>query len=263
MCDQISRTAKVAIITLVALMLSVLLTAALSLALDGHLTPKPLAIASICAVLVAMPIAHFVLAQTEKLAKAHADLTDAHRQLSKFYHQLESAHSEMEYEAHHDAMTGLVNRASFLANLEGLRRDSDSGYLLMIDVDRFKRVNDTYGHDTGDRVLVAIADALRSATRESDICARIGGEEFAVYLPGADFDQAYLCSERLRLAVAAKRVEMANGGEIGVTVSIGGAPYESGETIDRQMRAADQLLYQAKKQGRDRTCFAMPVQDAA
>lgn len=257
------KSRKVAIITVMALMMSVLLTAALTLIIDGKFTLKPLVIASVCAVFVAIPIAQFVLSQTEKLEHAHAELTEAHRQLAALYKQLENAHQEMEFKAQHDAMTGLVNRAAFIASLEGNRRRSERGYMLMIDADRFKRINDTYGHDTGDRVLVAIANALQEVIRKRDLCARIGGEEFAVYLPGASYRDACECGERLRSNVAGKTVQLADGETIGVTVSIGAAPFEPGQSVDDLMRAADRLLYQAKSEGRNRVSIAAPIPQAA
>lgn len=209
--NPMPKTMKLVLVTLVAVAMSVLLTAAISLILDGVLTVKPLAIASTCAILVGTPISYFVLSQTERLEFAHSDLTAAHRELSSIHEQLESAHRALKYTSSHDAMTGLVNRATFLASLEHMRRTSGGGYLLMIDADRFKLINDTHGHDAGDRALVAISSSLLQASRVDDICARIGGEEFAVYLPGSDYSAAVVSAERLRLAVAAQRIELANG----------------------------------------------------
>lgn len=257
------KNQKVAVITALSLLMSVLLTAALLLLIDGELTLKPLAIGAVCAVLIATPIAQFVLTQTAKLEQAHAELTAAHRQLAMLYKELENAHQAMEFKAEHDAMTGLVNRAAFITGLDGMRRGSDRGFVLMIDADRFKRINDTHGHDAGDRVLVAIAEALQEVTRKGDICARIGGEEFAVYLPGSSYEDAFECGERLRKNVADKQVLMSTGEAIGATVSIGVAPFEAGQSVDDLMRAADGLLYQAKSEGRNRTCIAAPVLQAA
>lgn len=261
--NPMPKTMKLVLVTLVAVAMSVLLTAAISLILDGVLTVKPLAIASTCAILVGTPISYFVLSQTERLEFAHSDLTAAHRELSSIHEQLESAHRALKYTSSHDAMTGLVNRATFLASLEHMRRTSGGGYLLMIDADRFKLINDTHGHDAGDRALVAIANSLRQTARGDDICARIGGEEFAVYLPGSDYRSAVACAERQRMAVAAQRIELANGKTIRVTVSIGCAPLSAGDTIDDLMRRADRLLYQAKTEGRNRTCVGGQLQGAA
>lgn len=257
------KNRKITVITALSLIMSVLLTAALSLVIDGELTLKPLAIAAVCALFIAAPIAQFVLTQSEKLEQAHAELMAAHRQLALLHKELENAHQAMEYKAEHDDMTGLVNRAAFLAGLDHMLRGSDRGFVLMIDADRFKRINDTRGHDTGDRVLVAIAEALRAVIRKGDICARIGGEEFAIYLPGSSYQEAYECGERLRRSVASKQIKISTGETIGTTVSIGAAPIEAGQSIDDLMRAADRLLYRAKNEGRNRICIEAPISQAA
>lgn len=258
-----SKIFKVTVISTAALAVSVMFTAAILMVLDGSITVKPLLIACVCSIAAAAPISSIVLTQSERLAHAHTELIAAHRELAEINAQLGTAHRELALKASHDEMTGLLNRAAFLERLENLRRCSDMGYLLMIDADRFKDINDTYGHLAGDRALVAIATALKSGVREADICGRIGGEEFTVYLPGADHENALDCAERLREAVASMRVDTGAGSMVELSVSIGAAPFKNGQGIDDVMREADRLLYQAKSTGRNRVCIAKPVLKAA
>ncbi|ODN70265.1 GGDEF domain-containing protein [Methylobrevis pamukkalensis] len=132
----------------------------------------------------------------------------------------------------------------------------------MIDVDRFKSINDRYGHETGDAVLCEVADAIRGTLRGRDIVARLGGEEFGVYLcdiaPG-DVDQV---AERIRLAIAERKIRVGNR-QIAVTASLGVAVAgPDGLTFDDLMRGADGALYAAKSSGRNRVCFAGRLQPA-
>lgn len=128
---------------------------------------------------------------------------------------------------------------------------------LMADLDRFKRVNDTYGHRTGDETLRHVARTLRESVREVDILARYGGEEFAVVLPDTTLDGAVLCAEHIRRAVGAREVP-AGTQTLRVSVSIGAACADVG-TPDEEalLRRADLALLRAKREGRDRVCVAL------
>ena len=149
-----------------------------------------------------------------------------------------------------DSLTGLWNRGYFMevAGREVSRclRSGASLSLLIVDVDYFKAVNDTYGHDTGDRVLVALAGTLVRSVREVDVVGRLGGEEFVVLLPDAGKEEAFAVSERMAGAVRA------DGGEVPITVSIGLTSLNTGDTLDALLKFADIALYAAKKNGRDR-----------
>ena len=156
-----------------------------------------------------------------------------------------------------DHLTGLFNRRHLDDGLHALlassRRHSYPFAVLLVDVDHFKSVNDRYGHDTGDRVLQAVAGALGSAVRSEDLVGRWGGEEFLVLAPFTDVEGARVLGERLREGVASQTA----GSEVAVTVSIGAAVVPEGEgAASAVLRAADQLLYDAKAAGRDRVRVA-------
>ena len=153
-----------------------------------------------------------------------------------------------------DPLTGLPNRRyfnEFSALLAGRRRAWDAVAVLMIDIDKFKGLNDTYGHPTGDQVLRSVAEAITTAVREQDVPARIGGEEFAVLLRNPGPDVAIEIGERVRQAV--RDLDLAAIGVPGVSVSVGVANASSAdESIQALLDRADQALLRAKRAGRDR-----------
>lgn len=154
-----------------------------------------------------------------------------------------------------DQLTGISNRRAFYEASElELARYAQKPRpisLLMLDIDYFKRVNDTYGHIMGDQVIRSLAAVLQRSVRSIDVVARLGGEEFAILLPSTDLSMAVVISERIRKNVAAE--EIAVGNEIiTYTVSIGAAMVEAGMTsTDELIAAADELLYAAKQGGRN------------
>ena len=155
-----------------------------------------------------------------------------------------------------DQLTGLANRRHFDEQLARMLAESDRFErpvsLVLADVDHFKKVNDTHGHDAGDLVLQAVATAIRESVRGVDVCARFGGEEIAVLLPGTSSAGAAELAERLRVRVGGRRVRFA-GKELAVTASFGVATYpEPIPSRDRLFAAADKALYDAKRGGRDR-----------
>lgn len=165
---------------------------------------------------------------------------------------------ELERLATTDGMTGIYNRRHFmtLADREWnkARRYDRPLSLLMMDVDNFKSINDTYGHPAGDGVLVHLANLLGSGKRAPDVLARIGGEEFALLLPETDLSQAYVLAERLRHNAATHPL-LAGDQMIKPTISIG-ISVQSPEvlSISQLMSAADRALYNAKRTGRNRVC---------
>jgi two-component system cell cycle response regulator len=153
-----------------------------------------------------------------------------------------------------DPLTGLRNRRYVRRHLEGVLRNAGAAVLL-IDVDRFKSVNDSLGHAAGDVVLREVAERVRAHIRSADVVARYGGEEFLVVMAGTAAEEAAMVAERLRAAIAASPV-MAEGQAVPVTASIGVASGESGTLSDDVIAAADTALYAAKKGGRNRVEIA-------
>jgi diguanylate cyclase (GGDEF)-like protein len=165
-----------------------------------------------------------------------------------------------------DLLTGLYTRGHFLEALDQeLKVGRYLGHavsLILIDADLFKNVNDLHGHLGGDAVLASLGQALRLGTRRTDVAARIGGEEFAVLLPRCDQAQAQAVAEKLRAGVE-NNVVHHQGREIRLTISLGVASQEAGEAVDRDdlLNRADQALYRAKRQGRNRVCLHDPELD--
>ena len=167
-----------------------------------------------------------------------------------------------------DELTGLYNRRYVLAHLDELvarvNRDGVGAAVLLVDIDHFKRVNDTYGHAAGDDVLRELSARAMNAVRSVDLVARLGGEEFVVVMPETDPAIAAAVAERLRLAVASEPfVIRASGERLRVTISIGvttATPWS--EHRDRLLKRADDALYQAKAQGRDQV-VARPTEVGA
>ena len=164
-----------------------------------------------------------------------------------------------------DALTGLANRRQFeLAlsrEIDRVARAGEPALVMMVDIDHFKKVNDTHGHPAGDAVLKAVADALQDCIRPMDTLARFGGEEFAMILPNcpAAFGQAV--AERVRTHVQSRTVALASGEQVAVTVSIGGAyaPQWVRSSAPLWIARADQQLYRAKHEGRNRACLEQPT----
>lgn len=157
-----------------------------------------------------------------------------------------------------DRFTGLLNRAVFNEQLERevafARREDGRFAVAMLDIDHFKKFNDTYGHAGGDEALRAVAHTLRGSCRATDVVARYGGEEFALILPGVMSGRATDLLERFRRVVAVKAIALPGRSKpASVTVSIGVAIWpDDGETPAELLRCADERLYQAKAEGRDR-----------
>jgi diguanylate cyclase (GGDEF)-like protein/hemerythrin-like metal-binding protein/PAS domain S-box-containing protein len=168
---------------------------------------------------------------------------------------------ELRAQAQVDYLTGLANRRHFIQQGEvELARTLRFGRplsLLMLDIDRFKAINDTHGHRAGDAALQTLAAHCHDALREIDIIGRIGGEEFAIILPETDGAGANLLAERLRESIARQTLATEKGATLGMTVSIGIATLAGGEAarLDDLLSQADTALYEAKRAGRNRTCL--------
>ncbi|MDR1580229.1 MAG: GGDEF domain-containing protein [Synergistaceae bacterium] len=162
---------------------------------------------------------------------------------------------DMRKKAYIDIVTRIPNRRfaeeSISESLDMLRQNGRGFSVLMGDIDFFKRVNDTYGHDAGDAVLAAVADTLRSGVRLLDIVSRWGGEEFLVILKDVHKKAALRRAEALRKAVA-ERITKDDGNDIAVTISFGGTVARKDDTIESLTERADECLYKSKEGGRNR-----------
>ena len=168
------------------------------------------------------------------------------------------SHREAEARASTDALTGLPNRRyfdEFCALLARRRRSEDAIGILMVDIDRFKLLNDAHGHAVGDEVLRAVAGAIAGAVREDDVPARFGGEEFAVLLRNPHIDEAVEVGERIRMAVSS--LDLTRYGVESASVSVGVAvAINPDQPIVEIIEQADRALYDAKRRGRDRVVAA-------
>jgi len=156
-----------------------------------------------------------------------------------------------------DSLTGLLNRRAILNRLDehitNARRYEDDLCILMLDIDHFKLVNDKYGHITGDDVLENVGALLLRRIRDTDNAGRYGGEEFLINLPKTDLASALIVAERIQKGIKASTMNDLNGNSFSITISQGLAKYETGDDIHSLISRADNLLYQAKQNGRDRT----------
>ena len=169
-----------------------------------------------------------------------------------------SARSEtLEHAALTDALTGMQNRRYFDDALKEylgeFKRIGKPVGLMVLDLDHFKSVNDTHGHDVGDEVLRRVAQCLKDFTRYHDVAARVGGEEFAVVAPNMDLELLKKLAERIRRAVADLTIESGNI-RLKVTSSFGLSIWDGRETAEAFYKRADKMLYVAKQQGRNRVC---------
>jgi diguanylate cyclase (GGDEF)-like protein len=167
----------------------------------------------------------------------------------------------LRHESIRDSLTGLYNRRYleefFDRELKRCQRNQDQIGLLMLDVDHFKRFNDTFGHEAGDLVLREISHILHGHIRQSEIACRYGGEECMVILPGSSLNDTQKRAEELRQQI--KSLNLQHQGQVlgRITVSIGVACFpDHGKTYDELFRNADAALYRAKAQGRDRVVIA-------
>ncbi len=170
---------------------------------------------------------------------------------------LEADNIRLYQQATHDALTGLYNRFAFYEHLDRLfrygQRAGRSLAVLAIDIDRFKAINDTWGHAAGDRVLQRVAESIAaSARRPLDMAARLGGEEFAVLLEGVDCENAWALGELLRLRVADLKLPHPHGGVVTVSVGVACSPPEQDCSPKELLARADRALYEAKGAGRNR-----------
>jgi len=183
------------------------------------------------------------------------ELASKGRELQDISGKLDRVRSE----AMLDPLTGLANRRALQTRVDDSLCSTglDGWSLLMVDIDHFKKVNDTHGHLFGDRVLQAVARVMKSCIKGRDMAVRFGGEEFAILLPETSSSGAMTLAETLRRTVSSGAIRRTDGGVIGaVTVSIGVAAYRAAETLEHWIERADQALYASKQGGRNRVTLA-------
>jgi len=176
-------------------------------------------------------------------------------ELNRVMGELQEVNQQLEIAVITDPLTGAMNRRGFyeLMSTEHSRiiRYGGEIALLILDIDHFKQVNDSFGHSAGDRALRKITEVCSDVVRTIDVISRIGGEEFAVLLPNTSIENAAILAERIRESVDHVATEIDQGIKLKMTVSIGVASYEKGDTPDSLMNKADQALYFAKNNGRN------------
>ena len=184
------------------------------------------------------------------------------RRILDLQDKLIAARDELRFRASHDALTGVSNRAVILDTLrrEQSRQEREGGSfgIIMVDLDHFKNVNDTYGHLCGDAVLRETASIMQASLRPYDVVGRYGGEEFLIVVPRSDAPSAQRVAERIRKAIAAKPI-LTPAGEIHVTASFGVATSADATHVESQhlLQMADDALYRAKQNGRNRSELAL------
>ncbi|MBP2641369.1 MAG: response regulator receiver modulated diguanylate cyclase [Firmicutes bacterium] len=193
--------------------------------------------------------------------KVHLDLKKSKEALLEYAQEMEIKNKELselmvqlENSAMTDFLTGMANRRQMMqrikAEISGMKRNGGKATLIMADIDDFKKINDTYGHDCGDFVLKGMADLLKSVIRLEDILARWGGEEFLLLLPGIDLEDGKIVAERIRKIVETKlfpcREKM-----ISTTLTLGMAELDEAAGVDASIQKADEALYKGKKMSKN------------
>lgn len=216
-------------------------TAWVTLGLLSHfygLTFPPLmwVLATVLPILLAGQNSYSLARQAARIVELHAELTDAYLRMKTL--------------AETDQLTGLANRAAFMATAERLQAQQP-GRILIVDLDHFKAINDNHGHAVGDKVLRGIAQTLLRCADADDLVGRIGGEEFALFLPGADTGAAAARADAIRSGIEQVFIPAGDGNAITITASIGISGAHSVNLADA-VQSADMAMYRAKRAGRNR-----------
>ncbi len=224
---------------------------------DAILAPQGTQIVE-CRMRVTSGALHWFEAHTRAVTDDHGVVSGTVSMVRDVTHR-KALEAELSRAASTDPLTGLANRRAFDAALahriDAAVAGDRGGCVAIFDLDHFKSVNDRFGHDAGDHVLQSFARIARGVLRETDVVARLGGEEFGVLFPGADIAQAQFLSERLRATVAATQLRHGQA-SVRLTVSAGIASIDVSSSAAAVLRAADRALYAAKAEGRDRLQLA-------
>jgi diguanylate cyclase (GGDEF)-like protein len=195
----------------------------------------------------------------ERVEQRTSELDFSNQQLTMQFERVNSLQEKLRQEAIHDSLTSLFNRRfldeTLPIELARAKRANGPLTILMLDIDYFKRINDTYGHQVGDAVIQSVGNALTASVRAGDLVCRYGGEEFILVFPGMRAQDGRARAEKLRMMIASQTISEKNQ-LIGVTISIGGSVYpQDGNSTDELISMADLALYRAKQNGRNRVEF--------
>lgn len=234
--------------TLAVAVLSVLASLAISFAfvpmLGGRVAGAGLVMTIACPIAISIPASFLHFWQAERLRAANAALAQARDELAVAYDRLQ-------HQARRDALTGVLNRAAFLAELNAQSRAGVHGGLLFLDVDHFKSVNDRFGHAAGDQVLGSVGALLSALSADNDLVGRLGGEEFAVFLHQASPERMLDHSQAIREAIEAIDLASPAGTRIALGISIGAFHCAPRFDPAEALAASDRNLYRAKSGGRN------------
>ena len=209
---------------------------------------------------IGSPVSYYCMRQTEKYKAALAREEELHKQLL-------DAHQQLQTRSRLDMMTGLLNRETFFTELESQKEQilDQTSSVFLLDIDNFKRINDTWGHQAGDRALVQIASTILEIVGPTTLAGRIGGEEFGVFLPHDDGSEAVCLAEAIRIAVERIPFRPASDTQEALSVSIGVACANNRVPTADTFQRADNMLYQAKADGRNCVCvfstLSYPLED--
>ena len=204
---------------------------------------------------IGSPVSYYCMRQTEKYRAAL-------KREEALHLQLRDTHAELKRRSRLDMMTGLLNRETFLAEMEEIKSQhlDQISSVILLDVDHFKRINDTWGHHSGDEALVLIGTAILQIFGSEGLAGRIGGEEFAVFLQGEDESEAAILGEAIRIKVQQLPFFPVPSCKEKLSLSVGIAC--ANNTIDTTtlLKRADAMLYQAKADGRNCICISHPTE---
>ena len=198
-----------------------------------------------------------LMAETKAMQDRNAALQAELMESTSEIDALREKPEDSKREAETDGLTGIANRKCFDRSLDEIsnaaQASGETMCLLMVDIDFFKKFNDSFGHATGDQVLKLVARTLPDCVRDEDVAARYGGEEFSVILPGADLEKAWEIGERIRTQVGAKKImKRSTNEDLGtITLSVGVGRHRPGEPVADLMKRADEALYLCKANGRN------------
>lgn len=218
--------------TVVSVLASMLITGLLMGKFDD---PEAMLPAILVPLMVAPLVSFWGFSQTRKIAELNTELANL---------------------LNHDPLTNVRSRSYFF-DVTAKCSPDEAAVVLMIDADHFKRINDVHGHHAGDKALQHLSDLISQQCRQTDIVARLGGEEFGIYMPRTEIATARTVAERIRAAVHNSTL-IVDGAEIPLSASIGVALWQSGEKIESALKRADIALYDAKTRGRNMVAVAAP-----